>query len=120
MITLVDTSVWIDHLRHGNDQLVSLLDTGSVCSHQFVIGELACATLRNGDEILSLLKALPNVLIAEHEEVLSLTRERKLAGRGLGWIDIHLLASALLSNCRVWTLDRALGAAATELKLLSN
>ena len=92
MITLVDTSVWIDHLRKGNKRLATLLDKGGVCCHRFVIGELACGTLRNRDELLGLLGALPAVQIAEHEEVLNFIDERKLAGRGLGWIDMHLLA----------------------------
>ena len=120
MITLVDTSVWIDHLRQGNKQLATLLDEGDVCCHRFVVGELACGMLRNRDELLSLFKALPEVPIAENEEVLNFVSERRLAGSGLGWIDMHLLASALLANCQVWTLDKALGAAATELKLVSN
>ena len=112
--------MWIDHLRKGNNRLATLLDKGAVCCHRFVIGELACGPLRNRDELLVLLRALPAVKIAEHEEVLRFIAERKLAGRGLGWIDVHLLASALLANCTVWTFDKALGAAATELKLVSN
>ena len=120
MITLVDTSVWIDHLRKGNNQLATLLDKGSVCCHRFVIGELACGTLRNRDELLGLLRALPEVQLAEHEEVLNFIGERTLAGRGLGWIDMHLLTSALLENCKMWTFDKALGAAATELELDPN
>ena len=118
-MTLVDTSVWIAHLRQGNDQLAELLDKGGVCCHWFVIGELACGTLRNRAELLALLRALPAAPIAEHEEVLNFISERKLAGRGLGWIDMHLLASALLANCAVWTFDKALGAVAAELKLVS-
>ena len=117
MITLVDTSVWIDHLRKGNPQLATLLNQGGVCCHRFVIGELACGTLRNRDDLLDLLRALPEAQIAEHEEVLNFIGERKLAGRGLGWIDMHLLASALLENCKMWTFDKALRAAATELDL---
>ena len=120
MITLVDTSVWIDHLRRGNNRLADLLDAGGVCCHRFVIGELACGTLRNRDELLSLLEALPQVPPAEHGEVLDFVSERNLDGRGLGWIDMHLLASALIANCNVWTLDKALAAAAIELKLVSN
>jgi hypothetical protein len=118
MITLVDTSVWIDHLRNGNKRLAILLDEGGACCHRFVIGELACGTLQNRDELLRLLKALPEVPFAEHEEVLNFVSERQLAGRGLGWIDMNLLASALIGNCSVWTLDKALGAAAIELKLV--
>ena len=120
MITLVDTSVWIDHLRRTNKQLVILLDEGGVCCHRFVVGELACSRFGNRDELLSLLNALPEAPIAEHEEVLNFVTKRRLAGRGLGWIDMHLLASALLGNYRVWTLDKALAAAATQLKLVSN
>ena len=120
MITLVDTSVWIDHLRQGNKQLATMLDTGGVCCHRFVIGELACGALRNRDELLGLLNALPEAPIAENEEVLSLVADQNLGGRGLGWIDMHLLASALLGRCTLWTLDKALVAEATELELVSN
>ncbi len=120
MITLVDTSVWIDHLRKGNPHLATLLDQGSVCCHRFVIGELACGTLRNRDELLDLLRALPEAQLAEHEEVLNFIGERKLVGRGMGWVDVHLLASALLENCKMWTFDKALKAAATELDLDPN
>ena len=114
MITLVDTSVWVDHLRHGNRRLGALLDEGHVCCHRFVVGELACGTLRNREEVLGLLTALPATPMAEHEEVLALINHRRLAGRGLGWVDMHLLASALLAPCALWTLDRALAAAAAE------
>jgi len=119
MTTLVDTSVWVEHLRRGKPKLASLLETGSVYCHQFVIGELACGTLRNRRELLGLLSTLPQSPVAEHEEVLSLIAEQELAGRGLGWVDMHLLASALLANCPIWTLDRALKIAAIELKLIS-
>ena len=120
VITLVDTSVWIEHLRKGSPQLATLLNKGGVCCHRFVIGELACGTFRNRNELLGLLRALPEAQLAEHEEVLNFIDERKLAGRGLGWIDIHLLASALLENCKMWTFDKALGAVATELDLGPN
>jgi hypothetical protein len=119
MITLVDTSVWIDHLRRGNDHLAALLGGGAVCCHPFVIGELACGTLRNRDELLGRLRALPAAPIAEHDEVMGFIADRKLAGRSLGWIDMHLLASALLANCPLWTADKALRAVAVELNLVS-
>lgn len=119
MITLVDTSIWIEHLRNGNPRLAKLLEAGLVYCHQFVIGELACGTLRDREEILGLLKALPATPIIEHDEVLSFIADRNLAGRGLGWVDMHLLASALLGRCALWTKDRALGAVASELRLLS-
>jgi predicted nucleic acid-binding protein len=114
---LVDTSVWVDHLRKGNPQLAGLLDEGQVVSHRFVIGELACGTLRRRDEILGLLAALPAAPVVEHDEVLEFLDAHGLAGRGLGWIDMHLLASATLGQCAVWTLDKALGRVAADLKL---
>ncbi len=114
---LVDTSVWIDHLRKGDPELAGFLGEGVVLCHPFVIGELACGNLENRAEILSLLAALPASPIASHEEGLSLLADRELAGTGLGWIDIHLLASALLSKCTLWTKDKALGAAAGALKI---
>jgi len=114
---LVDTSVWIDHLRKGDSELASLLNEGVVLCHPYVIGELACGNLKNRDEILSLLAALPAPPVASHEEGLRLVADRKLAGKGLGWIDVNLLASALLSKCTLWTKDKALGAAASSLKI---
>ena len=114
---LVDTSVWIDHLRRGDQDLKSLLNEGVVLCHPFVIGELACGNLKNRAEIRSLLAALPAAPVASHEEGLHLVADRNLAGKGLGWIDVHLLASALLSKCRLWTKDKALGAAAGSLKI---
>lgn len=114
---LVDTSVWVDHLRRGDRKLEKLLNEGVVLCHPFVIGELACGNLKNRDEILCLLAALPASSAASHEEGLRLVGDRKLAGKGLGWIDVHLLASALLSNCTLWTKDKALGAVACSLKV---
>ncbi|MCH2254126.1 MAG: PIN domain-containing protein [Vicinamibacterales bacterium] len=109
--TLVDTSVWVDHLRHGNDRLASLLDEGSVLCHPFVIGELACGNLADRDRVLHLLGALPETPVASHEEVMALIRSRELHGKGLGWIDVHLLASALLAKCPLWTMDKTLHSA---------
>ena len=112
---LVDTSVWVDHLRKSEAELQSLLNEGLVLSHPFVIGELACGKLENRDEILSLLDALPRATLASHAEVLHLVSERKLYGKGLGWVDVHLLAGALLSQSSLWTRDRTLGSVAREL-----
>ncbi|MGH9336341.1 MAG: type II toxin-antitoxin system VapC family toxin, partial [Vicinamibacteria bacterium] len=92
---LVDTSVWVDHLRAAEEELESLLGQGLVLSHAFVIGELACGNLKNRREILSLLEALPRASVANHEEVLHLVAEQKLYGKGLGWVDVHLLAASL-------------------------
>ena len=98
-MVLVDTSVWVDHFRKGNAGLTKLLNEGEVLCHPFIVGELGCGNLRNRDEILGLLVALPEVQVAEQEEALHLVSEHKLHGSGLGWIDVHLLASALLNRC---------------------
>jgi len=116
-MTLVDTSVWIDHLRVGNRMLRSLLENGEVVAHPFVVGELACGTLRNRKEILTLLQALPEAQVAEHEEVMLVVEREHLYSQGIGWIDAHLLASARLSRAALWTLDRHLSKIASQLKL---
>ena len=114
-MTLADTSVWVDHLRHGNSRLGQLLLDGEVLSHPFVVGELACGFLTKREEILALLATLPKAVIAEHSEVLRLVDKERLHGRGLGWVDMHLLASAVLSRSPIWTLDRALVRVASRL-----
>jgi len=114
---LVDTSVWIDHLRRGNPALAAALETGKVSSHPFIIGELACGNLRNRNRILSLLADLPQAPVAGHVEVMAFVAAHELMGHGLGWIDVHLLASAALARSPLWTLDRRLAAAADRLDL---
>ncbi|MYH89616.1 MAG: type II toxin-antitoxin system VapC family toxin [Gammaproteobacteria bacterium] len=115
---LVDTSVWIDHLRHGNETLKSLLTQQRVCIHPMMIGELACGNLHNRDQLLGLWNDLPGVPEASHEEVMIFLARRRLADRGIGYIDVHLLASAKLqSGTRIWTGDRRLAEAADSLKL---
>lgn len=109
---LVDTSVWIDHLRRGNQTLSTLLEDGIVWCHPFVIGELACGGLSDRDSVLALLAVLPRPPLAEHDEVLEFVNRNGLAGSGLGWIDVHLLASARLGGIGIWTLDRNLERAA--------
>ena len=111
-MTLVDTSIWVDHLRRGNDELRVLLNSGEALCHPFIIGELACGSIGSRSEVLDLLKALPQSAIAEHDEVLHFLHEKRLYGRGLGWIDLHLLASASLSKAKLWTTDRELKRAA--------
>ncbi len=115
-MVLVDTSVWVAHLRGGNTGLETLLNEGRVVGHLFIIGELACGNLRNRSEILSLLKALPMAVHAGHDEVLGLIEAHGLMGKGLGYIDMHLLASAVLSEIPLWTLDRRLDEAASKLQ----
>lgn len=114
---LVDTSVWIDHLRAGNRRLKALLDAAKVLTHPFVIGELACGSLRSRSEIMTLLKTLPEAQVAEHEEVLGFVEDERLSGQGIGWIDAHLLASVRLSGVPLWTLDRQLLKVASTLKV---
>lgn len=114
-MVLVDTSVWVIHLREGDDRMAGLLNEGLVCCHPFVIGELACGNLKNRSEILSLLQALPSTETANHEEILAFIENNGLMGKGLGYVDVHLLGSALLSDVALWTADRRLGKAASEL-----
>lgn len=114
---LADTSIWVDHLRKGNTRLSALLDDGLILMHPFVTGELACGSLRNREEILSLLAALPVAKAAEHDEVMQLVAQPKLHGKGLGWIDAHLLASTLLTGCTLWTRDPSLAKAARQLRV---
>jgi predicted nucleic acid-binding protein len=114
---IIDTSVWVDHLRRGNPRLVDLLESGLAMTHPFVVGELACVNINNRAEFLGLVGALPVTTVADHDEVLRLVAAEHLHGRGIGWIDLHLLASARLSHTRLWTLDRRLRQAAEDLAL---
>ena len=114
---LVDTSVWIDHFRNGNAKLQDLLYNNEVLMHPFIIGELSCGTMQNREEILRLLQELPGAHLAEHDEVIGLVERDHLWGQGVGWVDVHLLASALLSHSTIWTLDRRLLRIASSLKL---
>lgn len=111
---LVDTSVWVEHLRRGLPRLASLLQEGEALIHPWVIGELACGNLRNRQAVLELLQGLPTATVASDAEVLLLIERDRLMGRGIGYVDVHLLASARLSHCRLWTQDRRLAAVAEE------
>ncbi len=114
-MVLVDTSVWVMHLRKGDIGLERLLNDGDVVSHPFIIGEIACGNIKNRYEILSLLQALPMATSAEHEEVMRFIENYQLMGKGLGYVDMHLLASALLSEVLIWTLDKKLKKISTAL-----
>jgi hypothetical protein len=116
-MVLVDTSVWVAHLRDGTIGLEALLNEGHVLCHPFVVGELACGNLRNRPEILSLLHALPMAIHAEHEEATQFLENYSLMGKGLGYIDVHLLASAILTRARLWTLDKKLSEVSSKLGL---
>jgi predicted nucleic acid-binding protein len=116
-VTLVDTSVWVEHLRRGRPDLSRRLRDAAVLCHPFVVGELACGHLARRAEVLGLLATLPTVTSADHAEVLAFVERERLSGRGLGWIDVHLLASARLSGVPLWTLDHRLDRAARDLGL---
>lgn len=109
---LVDTSVWVEHLRRGSPRLSELLQEGLVLTHPSVTGELACAHLAHRDRFLGYLCELPSASTATGEEVLTLIERFKLWGGGIGWIDAHLLASAKLSGALIWSADARLVAAA--------
>ena len=111
---LVDTSVWVDHLRSGVPLLANLLQEGEVLIHPWVIGEIACGNLRNRQQVLDLLLGLPTALVASDSEVLLLIERGNLMGRGIGYVDAHLLAAAKLSRCGLWTQDRRLAVVAQE------
>lgn len=117
-MVLVDTSVWISHLRDGDAHLRELLLDGAVVCHPFVIGEISLGHLHNRTEILSLLQALPRAKTADNDEILSFVESRRLMGAGIGLVDAHLVASALLTNVRLWTADDPLRKAAARLGVL--
>lgn len=106
---LVDTSVWVDHLRRGDARLVDLLERANVIMHPFVVGEIACGNLHDRVSILELLQDLPAVAVAEGDEVLGFIDRHVLHGKGVGYIDVHLLASvALTEGAKIWTRDKKL------------
>jgi len=108
MMVLVDTSIWIDHFRNDNAHLRALLLGGIVAIHPFIVGELACGNLKNRDEIISLMITMPQAKRLSDQAVLSFINNNQLYGKGIGWVDAHLLASAAASGMRLHTLDRKL------------
>lgn len=115
---LVDTSVWVDHLRQGAPVLSAALEQSNVLMHPFVLGELACGNLRNRSEVLQLLAVLPGAPMATDAEAMDFIERRALMGRGIGYIDVHLLASvSLAGTTQLWTRDRRLAEVAEDLKL---
>jgi hypothetical protein len=114
-MVLVDTSVWVAHLRTGKIELQALLNDGHVVCHPFIVGELACGNLKNRSEILSLLQALPMATHVGHEEVMQFIDNHALMGKGLGYIDMHLIASAILTNVPLWTLDKKVNEVSSKL-----
>ncbi|HMO49225.1 MAG TPA: type II toxin-antitoxin system VapC family toxin [Rubrivivax sp.] len=116
---LVDSSIWIDHIRRADAELRRLLAADEVLSHPFVIGELACGHLRGRAAFLSQMQALPLAVASTHDEARALIERHALAGRGIGWVDVHLLAATLLTqSCALWSRDKRLAATAAELGCL--
>jgi predicted nucleic acid-binding protein len=117
-LILVDTSIWIDHLRAGSDLLAKLLNAGHVLTHPFVIGELALGEMRQRSTILEALSNLPRAELATEAEVLSFINVQALFGRGIGYVDVHLVASVrLTAGAELWTRDNRLRSVAEELGL---
>ncbi|MDD4735620.1 MAG: PIN domain-containing protein [Kiritimatiellae bacterium] len=116
-MVLVDSSVWIDHFRKKNSNLSELLEAEKVLIHPFVLGELACGNLQHRTEIIALLHALPVSIKAEDDEVLFFIERHNLMGRGIGLVDIHLLASCFMQRCYLWTKDKRLHVIATDMKI---
>ncbi len=113
---LVDTSVWIDHLKSSDLVLADLLGTGRVLAHSFVTGELALGSLRQRRTVLESLRDLPQAIVASYDEVIMLIEREQLYGLGIGFVDAHLLAAARLTpGTLLWTRDRRLRQAATRL-----
>lgn len=113
---LVDTSVWVDHLHRGDAALAALLDRSVVLMHPFVLGELACGSLKDRAAVLELLRQLPAAEVATDGEVLHVIEQHGLHGKGIGWVDMHLLAAVLLTaGATLWTRDKRLHAVAQAL-----
>jgi predicted nucleic acid-binding protein len=115
---LVDTSVWARHIDREVGALSTLLEADEVSSHPFIVGEIALGNLRRRDAVLSDLRLLQQAAVASHQEVLELVERHKLFGRGIGYVDAHLLAATLLTeDTLLWTLDKKLVAAAARLEV---
>ena len=116
-MVLVDTSIWVTHLRQGSRQLEKLLMDAEVICHPFTIGELACGNLKNRNEIIPLLQSLPMAPTIEFDEFLFFIDRNHLMGKGVGFVDVHFLASAQLTGIPLWTADKRLKSAADQLAL---
>ena len=116
-MVLVDTSIWVIHLRRGSRMLDRLLMDAEVMCHHFIVGELACGNLENRNEILSLLQFLPMTPTIEFDEFLFFIDQNRLMGTGIGFVDVQLLAAAQLAGVPLWTADKRLKSAANQLDL---
>ena len=116
-MVLVDTSVWVDHFRRGEHHLANLLLDAEVACHSFIIGELACGNIGNRTNILNLLRSLPQIPTVNLDEYLYFVERNQLYGVGIGFVDVHLLASAKLAGVSLWTNDKKLQRAASGLEI---
>lgn len=114
---LVDTSIWVNHFHEPNSQLQNLLYELNVTCHPFIVGELACGNIQNRAEILTLLQGLPTENVVSNQELLFFIETHRLMGRGIGFVDIHLLAAVKLMGHRLWSADKRLNSIATEMGL---
>ena len=115
---LVDSSIWIDYLRSGDVALARLLEESSVLTHPFILGELALGNLRQREQILDDLQTLPEIIPATDDEVMHFINTNRLYGKGIGYVDAHLLASVrLVPGSRIWTRDKRLDALAREMNI---
>jgi predicted nucleic acid-binding protein len=112
---LIDTSIWIAHFKRANASLAEWLENGQVLCHPFIVGELACGDLPSRSASINLLQALPEAPLMQHEEVLILVERHRLMASGIGWVDAHLIGSALLAGAGLWTFDRPLANAARKI-----
>ena len=112
---LVDSSVWIDHFRRASAELTALLAARVVMAHPFVVGELACGHVSEREAVFSALASLPTAPVLPHGEVLAFVERHRLMARGIGWVDMHLLASAIVAGrVTLWSRDKRLMAAAAD------
>ena len=117
-MVLVDTSIWIDHLRYRVDSLAALLNDNQVSKHPMVIGELACGQFKNRQTVLKQWGQLPEVKLANHKEVMFLIEHHDFMGKGIGYVDAHLLAACKLDgNIQLWTRDKRLAQLAELLNI---
>lgn len=114
-MVLVDTSIWVDHLRRGDKRLAQLLAQNRVMMHPMIMGELACGNLQNRNELLGLWQNLPTVKEATHGEAMYFLEHRQLMGKGIGYVDLHLLTAARLNGSRLWTRDKRLAQLANDI-----
>jgi len=117
-MVIVDTSIWVRHLRQGDQHLEKLLLDAEVACHPLILGELACGNIKNRREILSLLQSLPMAPTIDLDEFLYFIDQNQLMGKGIGYVDVHLLASARLAGTPLWTSDKRLRSVAIDLTVV--